>query len=79
MSEHTQDPNFRYSNDNRDASPGLHDYPSQQEVEPSAQKGDREYYPNDNRGYYANSNRTDISIIDPENKKQPPNSNYQIQ
>lgn len=76
MSEHTTDPNFRYSNDNRDSTPGNFDYPSQQEVDPSAQKGDRSYYPNDNRGYYANSNRDDISTVDPTNKKQPPNSNY---
>ena len=75
MSEHTQDPNFRYSNDNRDDSPKPHDYPSQQEIEPSAQKGERGYYPNDNRGYYANSNREDISTVDPVNKKQLPNSN----
>ena len=78
MSEHTEDPNFRYSNDNRDQTPGQYDYPSQQEVAPTADKGSREYYPNDNRGYYANSNRTDISKIDPPNKKQPPNSNYEI-
>lgn len=75
MSEHTQDPNFRYSNDNRDDSPGPYDYPSQQEVDPGAQKGARDYYPNDNRGYYANSNRPDISTVDPVNKKQSPNSN----
>lgn len=78
MSEHTTDPNFRYSNDNRDFTPGEFDYPSQQEVNPSAQKGDRFYYPNDNGGYYANSNREDISTVDPVNKKQPPNSNVKI-
>ena len=39
MSDHTQDSNFRYSNDNRDSTPGDFDYPSQQEVKPSAIKG----------------------------------------
>ena len=78
MSQHNTDPNFRYPNDNRDSSPGDFDYPSQQEVDPSSQKGDRSYYPNDNGGYYANSNRDNISTIDPTNKKQPPNSNYKI-
>lgn len=78
MSEHTKDPDFRYSNDNRDSTPGEFDYPSQQEINPNAQKGDRLYYPNDNGGYYANSNREDISTVDPPNKKQPPNSNYKI-
>jgi hypothetical protein len=78
MSEHTKDPNFRYSNDNRDSTPGEFDYPSQQEVDPAAHKGSRTYYPNDNGGYYANSNRENLSIIDPVNKKQPPNSNYKI-
>lgn len=78
MSDHTTDRNFRYSNDNRDFTPGPFDYPSQQEVDPSAQKGERSYYPNDNRGYYANSNREDISVVDPINKEQPPNSNFKI-
>lgn len=76
MSEHTSDPNFRYPNDNRSNSPEEFDYPSQQKLTPSAQKGDRVYYANDNGGYYANSNRDDISTVDPANKKQPPNSNY---
>lgn len=76
MSEHTSDPIFRYPNDNRTNSPTEFDYPSQQQINPSAVKGDRSYYPNDNRGYYANSNRDDISTVDPANKKQPPNSNY---
>lgn len=78
MSNHTTDPNFRYSNDNRDFTPGEFDYPSQQEIDRTAQKGDQSYYPNDNGGYYANSNREDISIVDPINKKQPPNSNVKI-
>ena len=78
MSNHVNNPNFRYPNDNRDSTPGKFDYPSQQEVDPAAKKGDRTYYPNDNRGYYANSNRVNINIVDPANKKQPPNSNYQI-
>lgn len=78
MSEHTSNKNFRYSNDNRDFTPGEFDYPSQQEIDRTAQKGDRSYYPNDNGGYYANSNREDISTVDPINKKQPPNSNVKI-
>jgi hypothetical protein len=78
MSEHTENPNFRYSNDNRDSTPQANSYPSQQEVDADSNKGDRDYYPNDNGGYYANSNRENISTIDPTNKKQPPNSNYKI-
>ena len=78
MSNHAHDPNFRYSNDNRDDTPSENDYPSQSEVNSSASKGDRDYYANDNGGHYANSNRPNISTIDPENKKQPPNSNYKI-
>jgi hypothetical protein len=78
MSNHTQIPNFRYSNDNRDSTPKPHDYPSQQEVNKTANKGDEGYYPNDNGGYYANSNRENISTVDPINKKQLPNSNYKI-
>ena len=78
MSDHTEDSNFRYSNDNRDFTPGQFDYPSQQEVNPSAIKGARDFYSNDNGGYYANSNREDISTVDPVNKKQPPNSNVKI-
>jgi len=76
MSEHTSDPNFRYPNDNRTNSPEEWDYPSQQKINLTAKKGSRTYYPNDNRGYFANSNRDDISTVDPANKKQPPNSNY---
>lgn len=46
-----------YANDNRDI---------------SAQKGGIGYHPNDNGGYYANSNREDLSKIDdPKNKKYP--------
>tara|TARA_Y100000022_G_scaffold158384_1_gene141021 strand:- start:446 stop:694 length:249 start_codon:yes stop_codon:yes gene_type:complete len=78
MSNHTHNPNFRYSNDNRDASPQAHDYPSQQEINKNSKKGDRDYYSNDNQGHYANSNRDNISTVDPINKKQPPNSNYKI-
>lgn len=76
MSNHTHNPNFRYSNDNRDNTPSKNDYPSQSEVNPEANKGDRDYYANDNGGHYANSNRPSISTVDSENKKQPPNSNY---
>ena len=78
MTDHTNNPNFRYPNDNRDFTPGEFDYPSQQEIDRTAQKGDRTYYPNDNGGYYANSNRENISIVDPVNKEQPPNSNVKI-
>ena len=75
MSSHTENPSFRYSNDNRGNTPGSYDYPSQQEVIPASQKGEKGYYPNDNGGYYANSNRPSISTVDPINSKQPPNSN----
>lgn len=78
MSDHTENSNFRYSNDNRDSTPRSHDYPSQQEVDENARKGEEGYYSNDNGGYYANSNRDDISTVDPTNKKQSPNSNYKI-
>jgi len=72
MSEHTENPSFRYSNDNRQNNVGEYNYPSQQEINPTSKKGDRDYYPNDNGGYYANSNREYTSLTD----KQPPNSNY---
>ena len=78
MSNHTQNPDFRYSNDNRDSTPQVNSYPSQQEVNQTANKGDEGYYANDNGGYYANSNRENISTTDPTIKKQPPNSNYKI-
>jgi hypothetical protein len=78
MSKHTEDSSFRYSNDNRDTTPGSYDYPSQQEIDTNSTPGERNYYPNDNGGHYPNSNRPDISTVDPANKKQPPNSNYSI-
>lgn len=78
MSNHTHDPNFRYGNDNRDNTPSQNDYPSQSEVNSATNKGGRDYYANDNGGHYANSHRPNISTVDPENKKQPPNSNYKI-
>ena len=78
MSEHTKNPNFRYGNDNRNLTPKSHDYPSQQEIDENSKKGESNYYPNDNGGYYANSNRNNISTVEPINKKQPPNSNYKI-
>ncbi|NCF41441.1 MAG: hypothetical protein GWP32_00815 [Bacteroidetes bacterium] len=78
MSKHTENLNFRYSNDNRRQNPSSTDYPSQDQVITNSTKGDRSYYPNDNGGHYPNSNRPDISTIDPANKKQPPNSNYKI-
>ena len=34
MSNPNQDPNFRYPNDNREASPSQYDYPSQQKNDP---------------------------------------------
>jgi hypothetical protein len=74
----SDDPNFRYPNDNREISFDQFDYPSQQKVDPLAKKGQEGYYGNDNGGFYANSNREDISTIDHTNKKQPPNSNYKI-
>lgn len=78
MSNNTNDPNFRYPNDNRETNISKYSYPSQQEVDPLIKKGEKMYYPNDNGGYYANSNRVNINIVDPTNKKQTPNSNYQI-
>ena len=72
MSEHIKDPNFRYSNDNRENNIGKYNYPSQQEIAINSKKGDKNYYPNDNGGHYANSNREYESLTD----KQPPNSNY---
>ena len=78
MSKHTENSNFRYSNDNRRQNPSSTDYPSQDQVATNSTKGDRSYYSNDNGGHYPNSNRQDISTIDPANKKQPPNSNYKI-
>ena len=78
MSNHTHSANFRYPNDNRSAGAGQYDYPSQQEINQSSTKGQRDYYSNDNGGDYANSNRPNNSTIDALNKKQPPNSNYKI-
>lgn len=62
MSSHINNPNFRYSNDNRELSASSIDYPSQQKIDPSAKKGEKNYYPNDNKGQYANSNRV---LIEP--------------
>ena len=75
MSDDTTNKNFRYSNDNRELDYGSYDYPSQQSIDPSAQKGGRHFYPNDNGGHYPNSNRLDISFVDPSPKKQSPNTN----
>jgi hypothetical protein len=72
MSEHTNNPNFRYNNDNRETNVSKYNYPSQQEISPGSKKGDRDYYPNDNGGRYPNSNRQYTSLTD----KQSPNSNY---
>jgi len=75
MSDDATNKNFRYSNDNRELDYGSYDYPSQQSIDPSTQKGDRHFYPNDNGGHYPNSNRLDISFVDPSPKKQSPNTN----
>ena len=75
QADHTNNPNFRYSNDNRELDFGDHDYPSQQSIDPLAKKGERHFYSNDNGGYYPNSNRIDISFVDPVPKKQSPNTN----
>ncbi len=68
-------PNFRHPNDNRENNNNTQ-YPSQNSPS-SSQKGPN-YYPNDNKGHYANSNRESLSKVDPANKKHPPNSNYKI-
>lgn len=79
MNEHTSDKNFRYSNDNRDLTPGEFDYPSQQEINPNALKGQPNYYPNDNGGYYANSNSEDETLSSLSlDQLDYPNSNYKI-
>ena len=72
MANYINNPNFRYSNDNRELDFGDYDYPSQQSVDPSAQKGETHFYSNDNGGYYPNSNRIDISFVDPTPQKQTP-------
>ena len=84
MNKHTSDENFRYGNDNRDLdgvnNPELFDFglPSQNMPPLGIKKGFLGYYPNDNGGYYANSNRPDTSFVDEKNKIQPPNSNFKI-
>lgn len=72
MSNHTSDPNFRYPNDNRASSASYSAYPSQGEPPPGTAKGEISYYPNDNGGFYANSNRLNSTSSD----AQYPNSNY---
>tara|TARA_B110000444_G_scaffold260155_1_gene306141 strand:- start:3975 stop:4235 length:261 start_codon:yes stop_codon:yes gene_type:complete len=76
MSDNNTHPDFRYPNNNRDLPPGTLSYPSQQKVGENSQKGDRDYYANDNGGHYASSNRQSLTSVDPLNKKQAPNSNY---
>ena len=73
MSSHTNDPDFRYSNDNRTSSASYSAYPSQGEPPPGVKKGETSYYPNDNGGFYANSNRLNFTNSD----SQYPNSNYE--
>ena len=76
MSEHTTNPQFRYSNDNRSLSDSIFiQYASQQTVDPLAKKGERDYYSNDNGGFYANSNRSSLLIVDPIESPQYPNQN----
>jgi hypothetical protein len=75
MNDHLNNKNFRYPNDNRELDFTEHDYPSQQSIDPFAQKGERQFYPNDNGGHYPNSNRINIDYIDPESNTQSPNSN----
>ena len=72
------DPDFRYPNDNRLNNVEAYNYPSQGEVVPPASVGEKGYYPNDNSGHYAKSNRLNISVVDTVGKEQPPNSNYKI-
>lgn len=59
-----------YPNNNNANNEERPNYSSQNKFEPSANKGERGYYGNDNKtGHYPNSNRT--SNLD----KRPPNSN----
>lgn len=71
---------FRYPNDNRKDNPSKTDYPAQNYIDPAANKGDGNYYGNDNGGYYANSNRNpDLSVPDATVADfQPPNSNVDL-
>lgn len=76
MSDHTKNPSFRYSNDNRTTVESVFiAYPSQHTISPLSTKGQRSYYPNDNGGYYSNSNRSSIELVDPTNNIQYPNEN----
>ena len=72
------DPDFRYPNDNRLNNVGSYNYPSQGEANKTSSQGEKGYYPNDNSGHYANSNRLSLTVVDTVNKEQPPNSNYKI-
>ena len=67
------DPHFRYPNDNREKDIQTYIYPSQNHPVPESTKGQAGYYPNDNSGQFANSNR-EYSIVD--TIKHPPNSNW---
>jgi hypothetical protein len=71
-------PDFRYPNDNRLSNVETYNYPSQGEVNETSSIGEKGFYPNDNSGYYGNSNRLNISVVDTVDKEQPPNSNYKI-
>lgn len=76
MSQHTENPSFRYSNDNRDLADSVFiAYPSQQTITPTSTKGQRNFYSNDNGGYYANSNRSSLSKVDSDSNIQYPNQN----
>ena len=56
MSNHFNNPYFRYSNDFRKLTEEVFvQYPSQRNPLESTQKGERGYYANDFTGYYPNS------------------------
>jgi len=63
---------FRYPNDNR-LNSDANEYSSQNP--PSSNQKGPNYYPNDNKGHYSNTNRESISKVDPTNKTHSPNSN----
>lgn len=63
---------FRYPNDNR-LNSDANEYSSQNP--PSSNQKGPNYYPNDNKGHYSNTNRESISKVDPTNKIHAPNSN----
>ena len=77
MPDPYDDPDFRYPNDNRLNNVGDYNNPSQGEVnhaKPPESVGKKGYFPNDNSGHFANSNRPTFTAVD--TIKHPPNSNY---